>query len=132
MSDLEFDVRPRNTAPITFRLGGNTLLEPAREANPETGEGAREAIYGPAEHEYVFTPPKNAIMLMPLMGGSDAQVAGLGLTKATYDWLGEGLSKEDNERIIARLRDPKDDLDAPDLEKVVEALADRVVKRPTS
>jgi hypothetical protein len=54
------------------------------------------------------------------------------MTKSTFDWLGQGLSDEDNERVIRRLRDPKDDLDVDTLSTVVERLSEKVAARPTT
>lgn len=124
MSDLEFQVAKRRTQPITFRLGGDTLLEVAHDDVP--------ARYGNEDHEYVFTPPKSAVMLMPILEVDSTSDEGLGLTKATFDWLGSGLSQEDRERVIARLKDPQDDLDIDTLTEVVQALSERVAARPTT
>ena len=126
MSDLEFDVAVRRSEPITFTLKGaaTALLEPGDE------DSARPEVRGVDDHEYVFNPPKTAVMIMPLMNGGDA--SGLALTRATFDWLGEGLSKEDNDRLLARLRDIKDDLDTSTVEKVIEKLTERVAGRPTT
>jgi hypothetical protein len=130
MSDLEFDIAVRRAEPITFRLGGEMLLEPEQPPNDEHPEGV-PARRGRDEHEYVFTPPKSAIMLMPVLESSGGNL-GVNLTKATFDWLGEGLSEYENERIKARLKDRHDDLDVSTLEKVVEALTERVAARPTT
>lgn len=123
MSDLEFDVAKRRAEPITFRLGGDTLLEPAHDEEP--------ARYGREDHEYVFTPPKSAVMLMPILE-PDGDNEGLGLTKATFDWLGTGLSIEDRERVIGRLKDQRDDLDIDTLTEIVSKLSERVAGRPTT
>ncbi len=131
MADLEFDVAVRRSEPITFKLNKGSptaLLEPGVESENE-GE-SRAEVRGLDDHEYVFNPPKTAVMIMPLMNGGDA--SGLSLTRATFDWLGEGLSKEDNARLLARLRDVKDDLDTSTVEKVIEKLTERVAGRPTT
>lgn len=131
MADLEFDVAPRRREPITFRLGGsNAVVRPAEGPSDEFPDG-REAERGVDDHTYTFNPPKNAVMLMPLMDGSTGSV-GLGLTKATFDWLGKGMSQEDNDHLLARLRDEEDDLDIPTVEKVIEALSEKVAGRPTT
>lgn len=106
MSDLEFEVAKRRKEPITFRLGED-------------------------DHEYVFTPPKSAIMLMPLIDPSENN-NGLEMTKATFDWLGDGLSEEDNKRIQDRLRDRDDDLDIELLSEVIQKLGEKINgDRPT-
>jgi hypothetical protein len=106
MSDLEFDVAVRRAEPITFKLGGD-------------------------DHEYKFTPPKSAVMLMPVLAATDGNM-GVNMTKSTFDWLGQGLSESDNEHMIARLRDPEDDLDIDTLSTVVEKLSEKVAARPTT
>lgn len=138
MADLEFDVAVRSTQPITFTLGGqNALLHEATEAVPATDstpeQAARPEVRGKDDHVYTFNPPKNAVMMMPIMEPSkDTAEGNLALTRATFDWLGAGLSEADNDRIKKRLRDAKDDLDVDDLGKVVEALSSRVSGRPTT
>lgn len=108
MADLEFDIAKRRTDPITFTLGSD-------------------------KHLYSFNPPKSAVMMMPILEPNPDKAQGnLDLTRATFDWLGDGLSEEDNERIKARLKDPKDDLDVDTLGKVVEGLSEKVAGRPTT
>lgn len=110
MADLEFDVAKRRTEPITFTLGD--------------------------DHVYSFIPPKSAIMMMPILSPESSLLSNdeqkLELTKATFDWLGKGLSDEDNALLLARLRDPEDDLDADLLGEVVGKLSEKVAARPTT
>lgn len=132
MADLEFDVAVRRADPITFRLGGkNFLLKPALEAKDSKSEAVPEKR-GKDDHEYTFIPPKNAVMLMPVLDAQDGSNDGLEMTKSTFNWLGTGLSMEDRERVIGRLRDPGDDLDVDTLSEVVEKLSERVAGRPTT
>lgn len=105
MSDLEFQVARRRKQPITFKL------------NPEP-------------HEYVFTPPKTAIMVLPIIDSSDT--GEIELTRASFDWLADGLSEEDELRIFNRLRDPEDDLDVDTIQEVVTKLGEKVTARPTT
>lgn len=130
MSDLEFDVAVRRAEPITFKLGGSsTLLEP--EVPAKGDEPGKPEVRGKDDHEYTFTPPKSAVMLMPVLEASDGNM-GVSMTKSTFDWLGQGLSEADNDRVIKRLRDPKDDLDVDTLSNVVEKLSEKVAGRPTT
>lgn len=115
MADLEFTVAKRRKQTITFTLG----VEPGDKVTKE------------AEHVYSFTPPKSALMMMPIIA-PDGGNSELGMTKATFDWLGSGLSEEDNERIKKRLRDPKDDLDVDTLSDVIKGLSEKVSGRPTT
>lgn len=107
MADLEFNIAPRRVTPLTFTLGDG--------------------------HEYVFTPPKSAVMMMPVIDANAASDnAGIDITKATFNWLGEGLSDEDHDRILTRLRDPEDGLDVDTLADVVKALTEKVASRPST
>jgi hypothetical protein len=103
VTDLDFKVAKRRRQPITFSLEGD-------------------------DHEYSFKPPKTAAMVLPMLD-SDSD---LGAAKAAFDWLDQGLSKEDQDRISARLKDEDDDLDIATIEEVVEALTERVTGRPTT
>lgn len=114
MADMEFSVAKRRKKPITFTLEGDP-------------------------HVFSFKPPKDAVMLMPLLPVSDEEAentgpldANLAMTKSTFDWLSEGLNKKDNEIILKRLRDPEDDLDVDTLSDVVKALSEKVAARPTT
>lgn len=87
----------------------------------------------PDPHIYHFTAPKIAVALLPVIeGGDDDDDSGLGVTASTFDWLGQGLSEEDNKRIVARLQNPEDDLDIDTLGAVVRGLMERVGQRPTT
>lgn len=146
MADMEFTVAKRRSNPITFKIGGdNVLLEKAysktvvvrddeggsREEDQEVAE-----VRGTSDRTYTFNPPKNAVMLMPIleMGTGDDGMgsAGVDMTKATFDWMGQGLNQEDREHVIARLKDPKDDLDVDALSEIVQGLSARVAGRPTT
>lgn len=109
MTDLQFQVAKRRTQPITFTLG----VEPGEKVTKE------------AEHVYSFTPPKTAMMMMPMLDAEDG-MSDLEMTKATFDWLGEGLGKADMERIKKRLRDPKDGLDIDTLGEVIQGLSEKI------
>ena len=129
MADLEFTVGKRRTKPITFHLGGERLVSVAVEEDEEAGIEAKPEVRAEDDHEYSFKPPKTALMLMPILDGSDE--GGMGMTKATLNWLGEGLTEDENQRILKRLKDPKDDLDLEHLTDVIKALSERVAGRPT-
>lgn len=103
MSDLSFKVATRRTDPVTFEFEGE-------------------------DHEYSFTPPKQASMVLPMLGAdSDMEAA-----KAAFEWLDNGLSESDRERVTARLKDPNDSLDIPNIEEVVTGLVEFVSARPTT
>lgn len=98
------DFKPKNgtkkkkAEPIPFRI-------PGIEEGDEIGQ-----------HVYHFTPKKKAAMLLGIAAGGQAAIGGL------VDWLGRGLSEEDNEVLLARLNDEDDWLDFEDLEGVIEML----------
>lgn len=133
MADLTFDVAKRRAKPITFTLGGESMLiHPATEAvgveGDENYQAAEPEVRGPDDHEYVFTPPKSAFMVLAII---DDETDG-GALRGTFDWMGAGLSEEDNDRIIGRLRDSKDDLDIDTLTDIVRNLNEAIAGRPTT
>lgn len=86
---------------------------------------------GDDPHVFDFDPPKSAVMMLPIFdrSGEDQSLA---MTRSTFDWLGDGLSEEDNELIQNRLKDPEDDLDIPTLGIVIQKLSETVGGRPTT
>jgi len=60
------------------------------------------------------------------------EVNGMAITQATFNWLGEGLTEEENVRVRDRLKDPEDDLDIDQLSDVILKLSERVAARPTT
>jgi hypothetical protein len=103
MADLKFGVAKRRTEPVTFELEGS-------------------------DREYVFTPPKQAGMVLPMFEA----ITDIDEAKPAFEWLDEGLSEEDREHIYARLKDPKDDLDIENIGEVVSGLVEFVSNRPTT
>lgn len=75
--------------------------------------------------EFEFNPPKIAMHILDMMDG-DEEAGG-----AMLDWLGNGLSEEDDKFISDRLRDPADKFDMPDLIKLIQMLLEKVIGRPT-
>jgi hypothetical protein len=104
MAELSFKVGHRSKAPITFDLEGDS-------------------------HEYTFTPPKQAEMVLPMMENAENELLA---AKAAFEWLDKGMSDEDIAHMERRLRDPKDNFDIPDLEEVVTGLVEAVGARPTT
>lgn len=79
--------------------------------------------------EFTFTPPKQASMILPMLDGEDD----LAVVRAGLHWLGDGLDEKQNEYLMNRLKDPKDDFDLPDLQPVIEWLIEEAAgERPTS
>lgn len=78
------------------------------------------------DYTYVFTPPKTATAVLPVLDGEASEI------KATLNWLSDGLPEEQNTHLINRLKDPKDDLDLEDVGGYVERLMEIMAARPTS
>jgi hypothetical protein len=103
-ADLSFKIATRRREPITFTLGDD-------------------------DHIYSFDPPKQSVLVLPVLATeSDNNIEH---TRAVLAWLDAGLSKEDQECLEARLRDPEDDLDFDMLGPIVEGLMEKVSGRPT-
>lgn len=104
---IEFTTPDREREPIPFKLDGVA---------------------------YDFAPAKIAATVLPMM---DAEAAGANgdyrvrMSQATWDWLKEGLPADQYARIIARLQDPKDSLDYPDVAALANDLVRVVAARPT-
>lgn len=81
--------------------------------------------------DFKFTPPKRARMIMPVMEQDDADAMGAMAMKAQMDWLGQGLSEEQSQILLDRLRDDDDDFDTPDMDNLLEWLMKQVNGRPT-
>lgn len=77
------------------------------------------------DDEYTFTPPKMAPALLGMLEGETEM-------KATFDWIGQGLAEGEEERLIGRLKDPKDDFDLDNLETITRWLMEQVTGRPTT
>lgn len=101
MADISFKVPKRAVNPVTFSIDGD-------------------------DHEYTFTPGKQASLMMPVISGT-----GEDQFKAVFDWLGNGLSEDDLQHLIGRLEDPKDDLDLPFLNDFVQQMIEYLGDRPT-
>ena len=99
---LEFTTAKRRVQPITFTLDGR---------------------------EFSFTPPKSAVMVLPVL---DKSANDADMVRATFDWLGAGLPEEDVQYLMDRLKDPEDDLDIDQIGEVIEALGEEIAGRPTT
>lgn len=103
---LEVPVKARDRKTVPFRLGSNPRV-------------------------YNFHPPKFAVMMLPVMEGGG--VAGNAQQmSALLEWLGAGLTAEENQHILDRLKDPEDDLDIDALDEIVQALVGKAGGRPSS
>lgn len=73
-----------------------------------------------------FTKPKDAVLVLPMIDGGDANAQ----VKALFDWVGQGLNKKDEAWLESRLRDPSDDFDLSDLNAIVELITGELSSVP--
>jgi hypothetical protein len=101
-----FTTKPREVTPIEFELDGDI---------------------------YTFTPPKRSELVMSV-------ITSVGLTRPLTEgeslrdllnWFSEGLGEEQNEKITARLADPEDDFDLPEVTAMARWLVGETSNRPT-
>lgn len=100
---LDFQTAKRRKEPIPFTLDGE---------------------------EYEFTPQKNSILVFPSL--TDGEKDGTEELRGIFDWIGAGLPDDQEQRLIARLRDPEDDLDIDMLHNVAVSLLEEISGRPTT
>jgi hypothetical protein len=82
---------------------------------------------------FTFTHPKKASLIMSVVeeGGLDKNTTDSDSIRDLLNWLGEGLSEEQGDKILARLRDPQDDFDLPDVNDIARHLLAQTSNRPT-
>jgi hypothetical protein len=100
---VSVQVAARRKAPIPFDLGGN-------------------------DHEYKFTPPKKAELVLPMLDAEDDMEA----AREAFAWLDKGMSEEDRDHLAKRLRDPDDDLDIDHVQDLVRLLVEEMGEDPTT
>jgi len=101
MSELVFVSEAKQAAQTEFQLDGRT---------------------------YQFRPPKKAAVMLPVLEkGVDGQ---LEAAVALVDWLGRGLSEDDNKELRRRLLDPDDPFDLEMLTRICAELFQEAVEVP--
>lgn len=82
---------------------------------------------------FYFTPPKRAELVMSVVAsaGLDRQTTEADSVRDLLNWLGEGLSEEQAERIMSRLKDPDDDFDLAQINEIARYLLGQASNRPT-
>lgn len=80
---------------------------------------------------YTFTPPKTSGMLLDIVVGDPDADNNVAATRASLNWLSDGLPDDQAQRILDRLRDPDDDLDTDTLNEVIKWLVEQASNRPT-
>ena len=72
------------------------------------GDPITFTIGGDKKNVFKFTPPKQGPMLLSML---DDNEDGLGAVRGTMAWIKAGLSEEQFDLLMERLRDPEDDFD---------------------
>lgn len=78
--------------------------------------------------EYTFTPPKSSTVALMALGDNPSDQL-----RALFDWIGNKMPEDQQERLLARFRDEDDDLEISFFtEKVFPQLVEEAYGRPTT
>jgi hypothetical protein len=80
----------------------------------------------------LFTPTKQASVILPVFAEGDLIDRQIAAGGAMFDWIGRGLSDEDNEWLKTRLLDEDDSFDIADLTALATMLFEQAAKLPSS
>ena len=102
----EFTTKERERTPIEFVLDGET---------------------------FKFTPPKRSGLIISVVSktGLDGRASDADSVRDLLNWIGDGLSDEQAERLLERLRDPDDDFDLENVNEIARYLLGQSSNRPT-
>lgn len=80
-----------------------------------------------------FTFPKRAGLIMSVVNsvGLDSRNLDTDSTRDLLNWLGSGMSEEDAEHILGRLKDEDDDFDLSDVNDIAKWLLGQGSNRPS-
>ncbi len=80
-----------------------------------------------------FTPPKRAGLIASVVStvGLDKTSTDTDSVRDLLNWLGDGLSEEQSQRIFERLNDDADDLDLDQVNEIARYLLGQSSNRPT-
>lgn len=80
-----------------------------------------------------FVVPKRSGLIMSVVNnvGLNGRNLDTDSTRDLLNWLGEGMSEEDAEWILGRLKDPDDDFDLEDINDIAKHLLGQGSNRPT-
>lgn len=83
--------------------------------------------------DMLFTMPKKAGLIMSVVNnvGLDQRNLDTDSTRDLLNWLGEGMSEEDAEYLLGRLKDPDDYFDLEDVNEIAKHLLGQGSNRPT-
>jgi hypothetical protein len=82
---------------------------------------------------YTFTTPKRASLATSVLTtvGLHRPLTDSESLRDLLNWFSEGLGEEQNARLMARLEDPEDDFDLPDVTRIARWLITETSGRPT-
>lgn len=82
---------------------------------------------------FKFTPPKRAELIMSVVSsvGLDGRSTEADSVRDLLNWIGDGLSEEQRDRLLARLRDDEDDFDLDQVNEIARYLLGQSSNRPT-
>jgi hypothetical protein len=82
---------------------------------------------------FVFTAPKRAELIMSVVSnvGLDAKSNDSDSVRDLLNWLGDGLSEEQSNKLLDRLKDPDDDFDLEQVNEIARYLLGQASNRPT-
>lgn len=82
---------------------------------------------------FTFNPPKRSGLIMSVVAsvGLDRPSSDSDSVRDLLNWLGDGLSEDQADRILGRLRDPDDDFDLDKVNEIARYLLAQSSNRPT-
>lgn len=82
---------------------------------------------------FTFTPPKRAELIMSVIAedGLNSKGTDTDSIRDMLNWLGDGLGETQAASLLARLRDPDDDLDLDTVNEIARYLLGQSSNRPT-
>lgn len=85
------------------------------------------------DRHIVFTVPKRAGLIASVVNtvGLDSRNLDTDSTRDLLNWLGEGMTEEDADWLLERLKDPDDDLDIMDVNEVAKYILGQTSNRPS-
>lgn len=82
-------------------------------------------------HEYLVTPPKAMLGLAIAETGKNAGEDPAAMVEAMKNWIIAAFGKKNGPKVIARLSDPGDELDLPEVMDLMQKLTTEATPDPT-
>lgn len=82
--------------------------------------------------EYFVTPPKSALAIALAERAHKADSNPGALMSELENWVRIAFGKNQGGKVLARLQDPEDDLDMPDIMELIQKLSEAVTPNPSS